>query len=99
MTDEVERPPTEKGSPLWKAEQKMRIWLAIVVVGMVVIVIGVVVLKDDDVPTSRTPTGGDGEQLLTCPDFLEVAGPYRQGIDAEYDPRMDWDGDGVSCES
>jgi hypothetical protein len=36
--------------------------------------------------------------LRTCPDWLEEGGPYRLGIDPEYDPAMDWDGDGVSCE-
>jgi hypothetical protein len=37
-------------------------------------------------------------ELKTCPDRLEVLGPFVQGLDALYDPAMDWDGDGVSCE-
>jgi hypothetical protein len=67
-----------------------------VVVGIAILV-GYFAFVDDDEPT-RSTTDPEGE-LLTCPDSLEVAGPYRRGIDPAYDARMDWDGDGVSCES
>ena len=33
----------------------------------------------------------------TCPGYLEDLGPFVIG-DPLYDPGMDWDGDGVSCE-
>lgn len=43
------------------------------------------------------------DQLLACPESLEViaerrGGGFVKGTDPEYDARMDWDGDGVSCE-
>jgi len=38
------------------------------------------------------------QPFRTCPDYLEVGGPYREAIDPAYDESMDWDGDGVSCE-
>lgn len=62
---------------------------------LVLLAIGFVInlVNGDDEPDQ--PAG----ELITCPEILEVAGPYRQGIDPEYDARMDWDGDGVSCES
>ena len=61
-------------------------------------VISLFVTNDDDQP-ARVRTGtGEGAELKVCPDFLEVAGPYRRGIDPEYRASMDWDGDGVSCE-
>jgi hypothetical protein len=52
---------------------------------------------DPTTPDGGQPDAGQSEIKL-CPDDLEVAGPYRRGIDPEYDPAMDWDGDGVSCE-
>jgi Excalibur calcium-binding domain len=57
--------------------------------------------SDDDPPTtpaSGGSGGGSAAEIETCPDYLEVAGPYRVGIDPEYRASMDWDGDGVSCE-
>jgi hypothetical protein len=38
------------------------------------------------------------EELNDCPDQLEAQGPFVSGVDPGYDPSMDWDGDGVSCE-
>lgn len=63
---------------------------------LVLVIAGVAIFSggDDDSGGDSTP----GEGLRACPDYLKVAGPYRQGIDPEYDPAMDWDGDGVSCE-
>lgn len=60
---------------------------------------------DSDRP-SFEPAGGGGSEspeLLPCPSRLEAiavrrGGGFIVGVDAEYDPRMDWDGDGVSCE-
>lgn len=56
--------------------------------------------------TDEDDGGQDDEpdsELLTCPENLEViaerrGGGFVEGTDPEYDPRMDWDGDGVSCE-
>jgi len=36
--------------------------------------------------------------LRTCPDYLEDRGSFFAGLDWEYDPSMDGDGDGISCE-
>lgn len=54
-------------------------------------------------PSAGGSSGGSDPELLTCPAALEVlaerrGGGFVEGVDAEYDPRMDWDGDGVSCE-
>ena len=57
--------------------------------------------EDDRAPSSpRTPVVDDSfeSDLRTCPDNLEALGPFVAGIDVLYDPAMDWDGDGVSCE-
>lgn len=59
---------------------------------------------DQDSPTFEPDGGGGGnDELLACPSRLEAIAERRgngfiQGVDPEYDPRMDWDGDGVSCE-
>lgn len=66
------------------------ILLAVILVGSVFSIF----TDDDDDDVTR----GDRTEIKTCPDYLEVAGPYRRGIDIRYDPRMDWDDDGVSCE-
>lgn len=52
--------------------------------------------NDGRVPNLDTP---DSPSMQGCPDRLEVYGPYVSGVDPQYDPSMDWDGDGVSCES
>lgn len=70
---------------------------AVALAVVVLIIVADVTQKDDD--EVRAPTGGRSQpELLTCPDDLDVAGPYRVGIDPDYHPRRDWDGDGVSCE-
>lgn len=68
-------------------------WLLGVVAGAVIV--GLVLASSGDrAPKRSTPD----RVLMGCPDYLEVAGPYRRGIDPAYDRAMDWDGDGVSCE-
>jgi Excalibur calcium-binding domain len=73
-----------------------------VIVGLLVVGVPIGLISnacsgDDDNPTSGQGSV-DNAAIRTCPDYLEVAGPYRQGIDPAYDESMDWDGDGVSCE-
>lgn len=50
---------------------------------------------------SPSPNSGDAEatdsDLLFCPSELERLGPFSRD-DPRYDPRMDWDRDGWSCE-
>ncbi len=49
MSDEqVERPPTMAGSPLAAAERKLKIWIAVVVIGLIVIVVAVAALSGGD---------------------------------------------------
>ena len=45
--------------------------------------------------SSSRPSSGS---VRTCSGYLEDRGPFYEGLDAEYDRSMDWDGDGVSCE-
>lgn len=95
-------------------EQKRKMILGGVVVGLAVLgVVLFAVLGGNDDRDSNTPTNhdrnvqlgsdlsGDGE-LKTCPDSLEALAErtdgFVEGVDALYDPAMDWDGDGVSCE-
>jgi hypothetical protein len=53
----------------------------------------------DDPPTPEDPSQpAEDPGIAFCPDDLEALGPFVQGVDPEYDPAMDWDGDGVSCE-
>lgn len=56
--------------------------------------------------TSASYTRTTEPELVACPDALETLAKrpgwgndgFVRGVDALYDPAMDWDGDGVSCE-
>lgn len=65
-----------------------------VIVLAVLIVFGLAVnaIRGDD------DTSDDSDRVVACSEELEAAGPFESGVDPEYDPRMDWDGDGVACE-
>ena len=89
-------------------EQRPRLLALVVWLSGVALTLAVGCGGDDDEPVVEDPPpgdiddpapgGGGGAELRTCPDYLEDFGPYREGIDPEYDPAMDWDSDGVSCE-
>lgn len=78
--------PSEQPPPPWAVAAAFGIILAILIV--------LSVASGDDEPAPPS-TGG---QLVTCPETLEELGPFVRGVDQLYDPAMDWDGDGVSCE-
>lgn len=136
MSDE-QVPRSPAAEKVAQAERKLKIWAGIVIGGLIVVIVGTALLKqDDDKPTygggfeSREECidgwatldpdltraervakcdGSSGEeqdpddQLLACPEAMEVlaeriGGGFVRGVDPQYDPSMDWDGDGVSCE-
>lgn len=53
--DNAEPAPPESGADLAKAERKLRIWLAVVVFGIAVVIVGMLVLKDND--SADSPSG------------------------------------------
>ena len=74
-----------------------------VIIGLLVVGIPIGLISNpcggvDDKPTSGEGSDPGSAAIRTCPDYLEVGGPYREAIDPAYDESMDWDGDGVSCE-
>lgn len=75
-------------------------WLALLLVVAIPIALVQQACGDDDPADdgpAENPAADDG--ITSCPPALERQGPFVSGVDPRYDPRMDWDGDGISCES
>lgn len=80
-------------APRWARELAKFLFVVAIVATVLVIRAG-----SGDSPANTEPSS-----VLTCPERLEALAERRGngfvvGVDPEYDARMDWDGDGVSCE-